>query len=58
MLQELLIELIKDKKTLVLILAALFVAPCYMAFRIESAVDRLANRLECGNKIQVAIAKD
>lgn len=51
---EVVIELLKDKKALVIILAALFVAPCYMAYRIESAVNNLANRLECGAKIHVS----
>lgn len=37
-----------------LFLVMVFAAPVYMNWRVEQAIDRMASRLECGNKIRVS----
>lgn len=41
-----------------LFLVMVFAAPVYMNWRVEQAIDRLSNRLECGSKIQITAMKE
>lgn len=55
--KEVLIHLIDNPKAVLLIflfLIFLQLGPGYMAYRIEVALDKLTNRIECGQKINVA----
>jgi hypothetical protein len=53
---DVLIKLIENPKSQLLVflfLVMLMGLPCYMSYRVEQAVIRLADKLECGQKIQI-----